>query len=314
MNKPLVSTITPCFRMGKYLPRFLEWLPKQTFFDKLEIVLDHNEPTNEETTIVKEFQKKYPGRLKHIIVDKVDPIGVSMNRCIKEASGEFLTIWNVDDLRTDDSIETQSNLLLKNPNIDIAYGDYWVVNKFGKLEGKLADHSKYDASELTRGMILGPFFMFRKKLLDKSGIFDEQLKSGADFDLAIRLSLCGGAQQTEKPLGCYLDEGKGASTKPGSLQPIERTVVELRYFIWDKLFPEYIDKALNYNIFQIKQNGNWEPISKYIPDYKNLGAQQQKHWNTGSENTKRKKKERRQNKIKYLLYKLGLFRFVRRLI
>ena len=44
-KKPLISTITPCYRMQKYLPLFLEWLPKQTWFDKTEIVLDHNEPT-----------------------------------------------------------------------------------------------------------------------------------------------------------------------------------------------------------------------------------------------------------------------------
>ena len=311
--KPLVSTITPCFKMGKYLPLFLEWLPKQTFFDKLEVVLDHNEPTPEEVNLVKEFQKKHPGRIKHIIVDKVDPIGTSMNRCIKEASGEFLTIWNVDDLRTDDSIEQQAKILLDNPEVDIVYGDYFIVNKFGKTQGKKAEHSKYTEIDLRRGMILGPFFMFRKKLIEKAGLFDEQLKSGADFDFAMRLLLNGKETMTEKPLGYYLDEGKGASTRPGSLQPIERTVIELRYFIWDKIMPEHLDKALNYKIFQIKQNEKLEKVSKYLPHYENLAIEQQKHWDTSPENAKRKQKERRQNKIKYLLYKLGLFRFVRRL-
>ncbi len=41
------------------------------------------------------------------------------------------------------------------------------------------------------GMILGPFFMVRRTLLDKTGWFDEQLKSGADFDLAMRMARCG---------------------------------------------------------------------------------------------------------------------------
>ena len=134
MNKPLVSTITPCFNMKRYLKTFLEWLPKQTFFEKLEVVLDHNEPDAEEIQWVKEFQQQYPNRLKHIIVEKVDPIGTSMNRCIKESSGDFLTIWNIDDLRTDNSIELQANLLTNNSNLDIAYGNYIVVNEFGKKD------------------------------------------------------------------------------------------------------------------------------------------------------------------------------------
>ena len=48
ITKPLVSTITPCFRMKRYLQGFLESLPKQTFFEQLEVVLGHNEPTEEE--------------------------------------------------------------------------------------------------------------------------------------------------------------------------------------------------------------------------------------------------------------------------
>lgn len=313
MAKPLISTITPCFRMGKYLPLFLDWLPKQTYFDKLEIVLDHNEPTPEEIQLVKDFQKKHPGRIKHIIVEKVDPIGISMNRCIKESSGEFLTIWNVDDLRTPNSIEQQAKLLIANSHIDIVYGDYKVVNKFGKTEGLSTNHAQYSEKELARGMILGPFFMFRKNLLKKAGMFDEQLKSGADFDLAIRLALHGKAEMAKKQLGYYLDEGKGASTRPGSLQPIEKTVVSLRYFIWDKADEQNFDRALDYNIHQIKIGGKWVNASQFIPNYENFAVEQQKHWDPPKIRQENKKRERRLKKISYALYKIGLYQLVKRI-
>jgi len=64
----IVSSITPCFRMKKYLKLFLEELPNQTMFEQLEIVIDHNEPDEEEIAWIKDFQKKYPGRIKQIIV------------------------------------------------------------------------------------------------------------------------------------------------------------------------------------------------------------------------------------------------------
>ena len=86
-------------------------------------MLDHNEPTPEEVRLVKEFQDQYPGRLKHIIVDEVDPIGTSMNRCIKESSGEYVTIWNIDDLRTPRSLEAQSSVLDENPDIGVSHGN-----------------------------------------------------------------------------------------------------------------------------------------------------------------------------------------------
>ncbi len=265
-----ISTITPCFKMQKYLKLFLEELPKQTFFNQLEVVLDHNEPTEEELIWVKNFQEKYPNRLKHIIVNPVEPIGTSMNRCIQKASGEFLAIWNVDDLRTPDSIEKQVKLLELNPSCDIANGNFIIVKNFGSKNGQLVDHSNYypGHKEFTRGMILGPFFMFRKKIIEKSGLFDEQLKSGADFDLAVRMGihnsniLC-----TPGVLGYYLNEGKGASTNGDGKQPTERTVIELRYGIYDKIEKAWLEKTKNYRINEIFINGNWEPIEKFVPNY-----------------------------------------------
>ena len=42
-----VSTITPCYNMGKYMEGFLNNLSTQTHKD-LEIVLYHNDPTEAE--------------------------------------------------------------------------------------------------------------------------------------------------------------------------------------------------------------------------------------------------------------------------
>jgi glycosyltransferase involved in cell wall biosynthesis len=264
--------------MGKYLPKFLEWLPKQTFFDKLEVVLDHNEPSEQEIYWVKEFQEKYPGRIKHIIVEKVDPIGTSMNRCIREASGDLVSIWNVDDLRTPHSIEVQARLLLEKPNVDIAYGNFRKVRSFTSTEGELVDCSQVPESELTRSMIIGPFFMFRKSLCTKAGFFDEQLKSGADFDLAIRLAFHGQAQMVKEELGYYLNEGLGASTRPNSLQPIERTVIELRYGIYDKIDYHYLPQALRYNVSLLLQENQWRSIDNFVPNYAGMMSERYKLW------------------------------------
>lgn len=46
-----VSTITPCYKMGKYMKGFLENLSTQTH-KQLEIVLDHNNPLKSEVNVV----------------------------------------------------------------------------------------------------------------------------------------------------------------------------------------------------------------------------------------------------------------------
>ena len=289
MNKPLISTITPCFKMGSYLKLFLEKLPKQTFFNNLEVVLDHNEPSSVELGWVREFQKKYPNRLKHIIIPKVDPIGVSMNRCIRSSSADVLAMWNVDDIRTDDSIEIQYSALCKEANIGIVYGDFIITPSFGGEKGRLVQcEEKIDQDEFTRSMLFGPFFMFKKELCQKAGFIDEQLKSGADFDFSIRLALHSAANRVGL-LGYYLNEGKGASTRPNSLQPLERTVIELRYGIYDKIDYDYAVKAIKYNIDHIINNKTPIHVSEYVPNYREFINDRYDKWHkTGLSQYRRK--------------------------
>ena len=252
-----VSTITPCYNMSKYMKGFLDNLSTQTHKD-LEIVLDHNDPSDEEVKLVEEYNEQYDNIL-HIKVEGVDPIGTSMNRCIEYATGDYLCIWNVDDLRTPDSIEVMAKALDENPDVDFVYGNYVIVPKFGGTEGQYVDETGRE-DELTTGMILGPYFMFRKSILEKSGVFDEQLVQGADYDLALRLAMNGKGLHLPINLGYYLNEGLGQSTKPNSKQPIERTVIELRYNI-RVLEPHLVPYTRSYDVENIIVDEEKIPVS-----------------------------------------------------
>ena len=254
-----VSTITPCYNMSKYMEGFLDNLSTQTHKD-LEIVLDHNDPSEEEVKLVEEYNEQYDNIL-HIKVEGVDPIGTSMNRCIEYATGDYLCIWNVDDLRTPDSIEVMAKALDENPDVDFVYGNYIIVPKFGSTEGQYVDETGRE-DELTTGMILGPYFMFRKSLLEKSGVFDEQLVQGADYDLALRLAFNAKGLHLPINLGYYLNEGLGQSTKPDSKQPIERTVIELRYNI-RVLEPHLVPYTRSYDVGNIIVDEEKIPVSNF---------------------------------------------------
>ena len=254
-----VSTITPCYNMGRYIKGFLENVSTQTHKD-LEIILDHNDPTEAEVKLVEDYNDKYDNIL-HIKVEGVDPIGTSMNRCIENATGDYLCIWNVDDLRTPESIEVMAKTLDDNPDVDIVYGNYKIVSKFGETVGQSVDIKPY-IPELKTGMILGPFFMFRKSLIKKSGLFDEQFTCGADYDLALRLVRNGEALFISDILGYYLNEGQGQSTKPNSKQPIERTVVELRYNV-RVLEPHLVPQTREYDVENITINEQKIPVSVF---------------------------------------------------
>ena len=257
-----VSSITPCFNMERYMEGFLENLSTQTHKD-LEIVMDHNNPSDREIEMIEKYQETNYNLL-HIKVDGVDPIGISMNRCIEYATGDYLCIWNVDDLRTPDSIEVMAKALDDNPDVDFVYGNYHVVPSFGSKEGHIVDEAGKE-EWLKIGMILGPFFMFRKSAIEKAGVFDEQLVSGADYDLALRLAFNGKGMHIPNILGYYLNEGMGASTRPDSKQPLERTVIELRYGI--RILEPLLDpKTRAYDVENIIVDGKKTPAMSYKND------------------------------------------------
>ena len=252
-----VSTITASYKSERYLKGFLDNVATQTHKD-LEIVLDHNDPSEKEISLVEEHNKKYDN-VCHIQVIGVDPLGISWNRCIEFAEGDYLCIWSVDDLRTPDSIEVMAKALDENPDVDFVYGNYYIVPNFGGTQGQYVDETGREA-ELTTGMILGPYFMFRKSILEKSGVFDEQLVQGADYDLALRLAFNGKGLHLPINLGYYLNEGLGQSTKPNSKQPIERTVIEMRYDI-PVLEPHLISQTSSYDIENIIVDEKKIPVS-----------------------------------------------------
>jgi len=268
-----ISSITPCYKGGKYLEGFLGNVVSQVNLDEIEIVLDHNAPEDWEVDLVKKFQKDYPGVFTHNVKEHVDNIARSMNDCWNMASGKYVAIWNVDDLRVPDSLKLQADFLDNNPSHGVVHGNFVIVASFGSGAGRLVDHSQYFTPhrELTRGMVTGPFLMWRKNLKDKCGMFDEQLVSGADFDLSIRLAANARVGVVNEILGAYLDEGKGASTRPDNKQPLERTVIEMRYGISDKIDQKYVAEAQEkYEIQSLLWGGKKKQAGDTIPDFANF--------------------------------------------
>jgi glycosyltransferase involved in cell wall biosynthesis len=267
MQPILVSVIVPVLNMDAYLDRFLSEFRLQTFFQFTELVVDLNRPSAEALLIVEKYKRLYKKQLVVHTQSEIDPIAISMNRAILKSKGRYIAIWNADDLRTPDSLEQQYKFLSSKGEYVAVGGPYVIVKKFGDAIGRLVDDSGVAESELLRGMFLGPFVMFDSKALSEVGLFDEQLKSGADFDLAIRLARNGRVGFVSDVLGYYLDAGLGASTRPNSLQAIERSVIELRYGIFDKFDHEFIPKITKYDVAGLYFNGKRNLVQDCFHDY-----------------------------------------------
>ena len=256
-----VSIVLSLYRVERYLEKYFEDALNQRGLSDIEFSIVHNDPTEKE----KEIIEKYNDRLNIVYQEvKLESLYASWNRAILQSNGEYLACWNVDDLRKHDSISRMVELLDNNPDVGFTYGDIVVSNGFGQRNGRRIIVPEYTKYLGTTSAIGGPFFMWRKKLVGKVGFFDEQFKSGGDFDYTIRLSIFSKGKKTRGIIGYFLHDGTGLSTRDHDLQILERTVVELRYGVWFKIDIDYITDAFNYKINSLTENGENRSVDNEI--------------------------------------------------
>lgn len=97
MRQPNVSIIVPIYNAGKYLVSCLDTLINQTLQD-IEIILVLDCPTDGSDEIAKTYADK-DNRIKLIVNEKNLHIGLSRNRGLEIATGEYIAFSDHDDYR-----------------------------------------------------------------------------------------------------------------------------------------------------------------------------------------------------------------------
>ncbi len=235
--------------------------------EQSELVVIHNDPSPEAKGII----NSYYGRIDLIYLPRVrESMYESINVGIKASTAPFITIWNVDDIRTPNSLEILASALERSQTVGWSYGDFEISNVYGGEPVSYAKTPEWSYSVATSSCIGGPFFMFKRSLLARVGLFDEQLFTGGDFDFTVRLSLVSNGIKVRGNLGSFLNERKGLSTS-GNLQAIERTVIQRRYGIWKNFDLIHFYASKKYRCHQIKQGqSSWIDLYDFLPQAKEL--------------------------------------------
>jgi glycosyltransferase involved in cell wall biosynthesis len=254
----------------------LNAIKNQSVWQEAELILVANDPDDVERAVLDPFCSAWPGQVQLFLVSR-ESLYASWNRGIDAAKADLLAIANVDDLRAREGLETQVRSLEENPEALFCFGPYTIVKEFGGRAGRTISPPEFGAVEFTRSMHLGPFFIWRRRVNKPTLYFDEQFRSGGDFDFAIRLACLGSGIRVRDILGSYYDGGSGLSTG-SALQPIERTAVELRYGIYDKIDYAYLPEATRYSIYHLFWNGDRHRVQQCVPEYESWLARRREQW------------------------------------
>lgn len=131
---PKVSIIVPVYNVEKHLKNCVNSLLNQTYKD-IEIILVDDGSTDSCGLICDKFKEK-DERIKVIHQENLG-VSVARNNGIKEASGEYLSFVDSDDIVYSDYISYLFGLLNDNPNCEIAACGHLVVRGEKKTPNSL---------------------------------------------------------------------------------------------------------------------------------------------------------------------------------
>jgi GT2 family glycosyltransferase len=263
--EPKVSIVTSLYRGEAFLEQFLQHLNKIENAGECEWILVHNDPTEKEIAILKQHWPSRMGLVQHMTGPR-EGLYTSWNRAIERAAGKYIAIWNVDDIRTPGSIRAQKEAL-DNSEAVMCYGDFYGTAVYGEYTDKLYEYPEYrfGIQEAFKRHIIGCFPMWRKDLHQQVGYLDEQFKLVSDYEWQLRVIRRFPLVKADGVLGFYLEDAGHKLSSNRKVQTAERTAVELRYKMYDKILIHFLPLALKYRIHHVLNFGVWTSVSSLVP-------------------------------------------------
>lgn len=181
---PKVSVLMPVYKtQEEHLRAAIESILNQSFTDFEFLILDDC-PTDTRETIVKSYNDP---RIKYLINETNLGISKARNKLIDLAQGEYLAVFDHDDISLKDRLKKEVEFLDSHP-------DYGVVGAFGKIfdsnrtmKFPVEDHD-IKISLMRNCSVLHTVSMIRKSVLIDAGIkYEEMYSPSEDYALWCRL-------------------------------------------------------------------------------------------------------------------------------
>jgi glycosyltransferase involved in cell wall biosynthesis len=183
---PRVSVLTPLYNTNPaHLREMIESILNQTFTDFEFLILNDSPQNTEIEEIVKSYKDK---RIKYFRNEKNMGITPSRNKLLKMARGEYVAVFDHDDISVPERLAVSVDFLDKNPHIGVVSG--W-LQFFGTVD-TLLKNPEWDTDIkicLTENCFVAhTASMIRKSVLTDNNIeYEEYYTPAEDYRLWARL-------------------------------------------------------------------------------------------------------------------------------
>lgn len=161
MNNPLVTVITICYNAEKEIALTMNSVLSQTYSDMEYIIIDGNSKDNT-LLIAKELASSFPERNVHIYSEPDKGIYDAMNKGLRLAKGEWISMMNAGDEFTDAAVLSKVFNRHLPDNISFVYSDAWLED---------GNKRRLHITSIKEGVVLHQASIYRKSLHDRFGLY-----------------------------------------------------------------------------------------------------------------------------------------------
>lgn len=196
---PTMSIVTPSFQQGRFLARTLRSVIDQRY-PGLEYVVMDGGSTDLTTSVLREHAHELTHWQSLPDGGQAEAVANGFARC----TGEIMAWLNSDDLYAPGALRLAAETFVKNPDVDVIYGNRYIVDEFDREIGRWI-LPPYDA-ELLRWIDYVPqeTLFWRRRVWEAAGGIDTSFRFALDYDLLLRLQRVG-ARFLRVPalMGCF---------------------------------------------------------------------------------------------------------------
>jgi glycosyltransferase involved in cell wall biosynthesis len=191
IKKPHVSIITPSYNQGEFLEDTILSVLSQDYSDIEYILIDGGSTDNSMDII-----RQYEDRISDWVSEKDMGQAHAINKGLLRSRGEFLGWLNSDDILLPSTVSRVIKVFNEYPDIDVVYGRLERIDERNKVIP--TPILPKDRIEFSKEYVIGecvvnqPGAFWRRRIMEKAGLLDQNLKYALDYEFWIRIALAGG--------------------------------------------------------------------------------------------------------------------------
>lgn len=187
INHLFFSVVIPTYNRAHLIGKAIESILNQTY-KNFEIIVVDNHSTDNTEEVVKKYVDKW--NIKFFKNDKNYERSFSRNRGLNEATGDYVTLLDSDDILYPDCLADAHQYILKHPDIRFFHFMYEAINEQHQFVEFIADYAPLHNpfKELMKGNSVSNIAVFYKNDVIKKVKFDETpiIIGIEDYDFVLR--------------------------------------------------------------------------------------------------------------------------------